>query len=268
MELWYFTMIFSGMSLISSSIILFLHIKYKNIRDFDVAKYSFVLQFIDFLLSLASLIPFPLFGSLIFCQLQGFLELALNVALMLWTTIISTALYYEIYLKKGRNRFPFVKSLITIVIFCTIIGTISLCFGLYSEEGPWCTINSAGYLGFVMMFGIFYIPLWMTILWNLYAFTKLVQKLKNDFGSSENGLELISTIKYCPFVLIITFAPISIVRLYEKLNGNFSKNNLVLNIATCIVRTHGLLNSLTYGINPEVKKVIFNKKKKNLIGLG
>ncbi|OMJ93349.1 hypothetical protein SteCoe_3704 [Stentor coeruleus] len=260
MEGLYFSMIFSAASLVSSSFILILYLLYEKIRNFDAAKYAFVLQIIDFFLSLISLIPFPEFNDNIYCKTQGFLEFFLGEVLFLWTATISTALYYEIYLEKGRNNFPFTRSLVLILILCMILPIFALFFSLYEVEGSWCFIKPTLELGFAVMFGSFYIPFWILNIWNIYAYIKITQKLKIEIGTTHDGLALIRTLKFCPWVLIIAFAPLFAIRLYESINGSLSSNNVLLIVASCITRTHGLLNSVIYGVNPELKKIIFRKK--------
>lgn len=256
MKIFYYTMIFSVISLCTSSLILYIFIRYKRVRNFDAAKYALVLQLFDFSLALTTIIPLQVFSDDL-CIIQGFFEQIFSESLLLWTFVVSLALHYEITLEKGKNSFPFKSYLIGICAVSIILAILPLPLNLYSKAGGWCAIEVNETDGFIALLCFFYIPLWLINLWNIYAYTRLLRRLKRDIGRSKNGMQLIRTLVLWPLVLFITYTPMSVVRMMEGLHDEADENFYI--VASCFARSHGILNSISYGINPEVKKLFKSK---------
>ena len=102
-----------------------------------------------------------------------------------------------------------------------------------------------------MRFIQFYVPLWIAISFNIYAYVKVVSFIKK-YISTTLEIRFIHRLKYYPIVLVLCWTFATINRVYNI----FGKEVTVLTfLHVTFGGIQGLLNAIVYGANDQVKQI-------------
>lgn len=102
-----------------------------------------------------------------------------------------------------------------------------------------------------MRFVQFYVPLWIALAFNLYAYIKVVRFIKK-YISTTLEIRFIHRLKYYPLVLVFCWTFATINRIYNI----FGHEIMFLTFMHhTLGGLQGLLNALVYGTNDQVKQI-------------
>jgi 7 transmembrane receptor (Secretin family) len=258
------TAISSGISLISSSIVIYIYISQSKFRSFSF-KIICHLLFYDILHSIVFMIPtYNLKGKDFLCGLQSFFISVVTQLCVIWTFIIGLCLYLS--LSKWQNRLEgYLKwFLVFNWVVSLTLGLIPYIEGEYGDDIGWCWIQTDS---FYYRFIGFYIPLWLVIFSNCCFYIAVIIKIKKTIKNIEQNqklTKLINKLKIYPIANVISFLPITIYRIYEYIYGQDYYFIIISGVFLC---SQGFINSITYGLNKKIKDLIRKKLARNEIKL-
>lgn len=131
----------------------------------------------------------------------------------------------------------------------------------YGDTGAWCWIVKDDNAGVAWRYVQFYGILWITILYCVFVYVRVLMKIKSmgasNIEESKANRKLMRRIMYYPCVLIVCWWAGSVNRLAELFSGKG-----VYGLAVCHAICSGLfgsLNALVYGLTPVVKSHLKNQ---------
>ena len=136
--------------------------------------------------------------------------------------------------------------------------------GNYGTSQGWCWISQEheimeGYGGFWRL-GLFYVPLWIVIVYCLFAYSGIISKIKSQLHliSEEPGLSsrILKKLMMYPLILIVCFLPLTAARIYEFFNPDDPYMWLTI-VSGVFFSINGFLNAILYGFTDMVRKEIF-----------
>ncbi|OMJ74202.1 hypothetical protein SteCoe_26927 [Stentor coeruleus] len=250
--------VFSSISATACSYALFLNYRRNKLLRTTESNLILILTLFYLLASIFSLIPGPIEGS-ITCKAQTALVVFTALGGILWTGYIALYMYIKCYKENSGFYNGILIPVSIVLLFCTLSTALPLGFDDYGH-GPgsgWCWIKVSGdhqkrHLDFVFVYVLYYIPVWIVIFWNMYAYIKIIKKVNEQFRTSE-GKELSRSLIWYPFIAFVFYLPQSLSRFIET--GHYSqRNDIPLDFtnfkifACCWIRLLGFANSVAYGI--------------------
>lgn len=246
----------SAISLVGCGFIMVIYHKCKSLQVFAF-KLVYVLTILDGIRSLFSMIPthLNLSDHDAMCQIQGFaLEFA-SLAGVLWTGAIALILYFQVILQRDRVDKFYKPLLWIIVIFSFICSVIPLFSGDYQYVGGWCWISTNNTRAVIYRYGFFYAWVWLIIIFDLYAYIRVISKIKTEFTIKDSflheGRVLVNRLRWYPIVLVVCYAPLTATRILQTLTG--SSPIWLLVFSTAVSNLLGFFNAILYGFNESVK---------------
>jgi len=250
LKVWLSVLSFLGSVSIVSSYFVF-----KDLRSIAF-RLVFFMSSCDIGYSVANFFGNPEYGF--FCSAQAVMLSFFSVSSMMWTACIAYTLQQAIF---GENYHPedIEKKLPryhcfswTIAIIVTILPAFS---DSYGEAGGWCWIQRGG-IHTTWRFFCFYLPMWSTIAYHCWVYSRIYKRLKSLEAESEfddNRSRMMIRIKYYPMILIVCYFFASVNRI-AQIFGEPVFSLAVLQIVGTSVR--GFVNSLVYGMNPLVRAAL------------
>jgi len=244
----------SFLSLFGSCFIIFTYVCFKKIRNYAY-KLVVYLSFADVLLSIGNIMSVTTMKSKqedSLCHAQAFLINYGGLASILWTSIIAWSIYSATVLSAKNLRQKNCKFFVFGFGFALILSIIPFITKQYGRAGLYCWIkNDEIVKDNAMRFVQFYIPLWIAIGFNIYAYIKVVRFIKK-YISTTLEIRFIHRLKYYPIVLVICWTFATVNRIYNI----FGKEILALTfLHVTLGGLQGLLNAFIYGTNDQVKQV-------------
>jgi hypothetical protein len=208
------------------------------------------------------------------CIIQSWLVQFFSVASFLWTTVIAFVLYRTVVRHRtdSESLEPYFHAYVwgTSLIF----AVIPQAFEVYGDAGFWCWIGdniahnqrNKNVDGHIFRLICFYIPLWLAIVWNAFAFISVLREIRMamhlaSYTSNEADKEQSQQFKtlqrlgFYPLILIGAYLFGTINRLYQFAPGNDPNFPLfALFVTTSSLK--GFFNAIAYGFNPPVRKCI------------
>jgi hypothetical protein len=265
----------SSVSLIGSICILLAYSRYTSLRKFSF-KLVALLSLSDVLNHIADMLGPPP-ASLaeqrapgatisVACWAQAAGNSIFELSSVLWTGAIAATLYAQVWLGWRQERVEALFPRMLLVCFGApvILFLLPLVFSGVQVVGPsgapWCWLRPE-YPGWI--FGIFYVPLWLVMIFNAVIHMRTSAKLRElttghtstDPVTASRLAQVMSRLKYYPFVLLVVWLPASISRLAEAINGGRSIFALVV-IQRIFSSSQGFLNFLAYGLSRGVREAI------------
>ena len=121
----------------------------------------------------------------------------------------------------------------------------------YGAAGSWCWIKKSNRSLFWRMFE-FYIPLWIAIIYNSYAYYKVIKWLKLTMQDNMDN-RIIKRFMAYPMILFFCWFFAS----YNRIHTLFYKESMVLNVLHRLFGSlQGLLNAIIYGMNQNVRREV------------
>jgi len=173
---------FSLFSLLGSSFIMFMYWKFVELRNFAF-KMVFWIAFSDFFYAIGDMMLDSSNGSFA-CYLQALLISYFELSSMLWTVAIAFTLHMTILRKDSSFLIDVEGSARKYAFFCWgvpfVLTLLPFTTSSYGDSGGWCWISTDNSYaaGTAWRFVQFYIPLWLSITYNIYVYVHINRALK------------------------------------------------------------------------------------------
>jgi hypothetical protein len=273
----------SALSALGSVFVLIAYLRYKALR-----KWSFTLvaclaatdvmnQIFDFFSPSPSEIDAMIAGAPNTgkCWVQALGNGVFELASVFWTGTIAYTLYRLVWLRHSLEVVE--KTLPQLCAF--VFGVPTLLTLLPFLQGPqvygpsgghatWCWIKPA-YPWWVFL--CFYIPLWMTMIFNAFVHLRTLARLKSiqagGMAAAEQGGQLdantaarfqliVQRLHWYPFLLLVVWGPASINRIIEAATQGRGSFYALYFLQRVFSSSQGLLNAIAYGLTRGVKEAI------------
>lgn len=251
----------NALSFIGSLFVMTAFLVFKPIRSFSF-RLVFFMSTADFIHSISLMLPSS--GS--WCVIQA---VTLNYSALsstLWSFCIAIALYdsavkENMHIQRWQVWFFLISYGLPL-----ILTIIPLAFDSYGLAKGWCWIKRSFEYDLILRTVCFYFIIWGVMIFNTLVYISVISKLKRDYGNiveyqSQSSI-LIKRLATYPIILVVTYLPISIKRIFEI----FDEQDLPFWV-TCIaafgISITGLANATVYGFTGPVRaavKSIFSKE--------
>jgi hypothetical protein len=251
--------IFSFISAVACCYALILNYKRNKVRRTTEANLILILTVLYLIVDVASLLPGVLQkpdSSL--CKAQAAIITLSALGGILWTGYIALYMYIKCYKENSNFHDGILIPLTIVLLFCTISTAFPLAYNEvgFKNGSGWCWISSSNKIHvYCFIYILYYIPVWIVIVWNMYAYIRIILKVNEQFRTNEGKLLSKSLIWY-PFIAFVFYLPQSLSRFIESGKGEiteieFEKFKI---FACCWIRLLGLANSVAYGITGHFQK--------------
>lgn len=261
----FYALLFANiLSIIGSLFIIVIFLSFRSLQKFAFTL-VFILAILDLFNSIAFCIPtYSADDSSPECQIQGILSNFFTLIGVLWTGYIAFSLYYIL----AKNQiFPekyWKHSLIGLILICTVNTVIPIITNTYGTVAGWCWIVQTNDLdtGFFERYFLFFIPLWLTVIFIILLYVKVLKVLRANYNDESTVKSLNKKLTYYPVILIVCFLPYTIKALLELNEVKFAEDYQVefTIVAGAFRSLNGFLNALVYGNTKKVRSLLRNKK--------
>ena len=219
-----------------------------EIRRVYGAIYAYILLCFDLSMSLATLLPTPLYPSeRTLCTFQGFLFQFLPISKSLWTAFISADLYWGI--KNQDIYFSIKKGLAFVIIPGITFAALPLGFGFGGYKfSSFCGVADHA----VGLFSC-YLVIWIVQIWNIVMLRLFLREYErvNAGGTGANHMK--RRLKIYPVFIILCYVPLTVIKIIL-----YSGWEVYIGLFT--FRLSGLANIILYGYTDEFKEALFSRK--------
>jgi len=244
----------SFFSLFGSLFIIITYVSFKKIRNYAYKLVTY-LAFSDILLAIGNLMTLETRKNDeedSTCKAQAFLINYGGLASILWTSVIAWSIYSATVLSAKNLREKNWRFFLFGFGLSLILSIIPFISNQYGRAGLYCWIKNDDLdKDTAMRFIQFYVPLWIAIGFNVYAYVKVVRFIKK-YISTTLEIRFIHRLKYYPLVLVICWTFATINRIYN-IFGKEVPSLTFLHVT--FGGLQGLLNAFVYGANDQVKQV-------------
>ena len=248
----------SSFSAIGSLFIIIVYAKFKTLHCFSF-KLIAILSIFDFIESLLILFPIQLISSEdnSACIFQACLIEFAVLGGCMWTGCICLLLYLQVIRKTSRLEFYLKLCLGFTVCSCIIAAIIPIFTSTYTYVGGNCWITGNTKVGNILRFALFFIIGWVIIISNSITYMRIVRKIKEQMTIQnkfvEEGRLLFSRQRLYPIIMMITYTPLTIVRVIQFIDYSFVPFWLNM-VSYGFFTSNGLFNSIVYGFNDTVRQ--------------
>lgn len=247
----------SGISIVGCAFIIIVYFKYKQLQIFHF-RLVLYLSIIDLLHSVAFLLPtYSGDNNDAVCKLQGTSLTFLTLSSVLWTAMIAFTLYRGVVKQRAPEDYEYWFLGIALSVPAAATGLPFITHSYGPAEG-WCWIEGDS-VGNIWRLSLFYGPLWIVIVFNVWAYFRVIRSINSQFVNIEEEYrakkQIVNRLRAYPIILVICFTPVTINRFYEFLspdNPNYTLTT-VSGILTCL---NGFANALVYGFTKTVREAI------------
>ena len=201
------------------------------------------------------------------CNFQAVGLSYFGLASVLWAGVIAWTLFRAIV---GQHRQVHKYELLYILgvnLYCLVMSLLPLSTDSYGHSSTgfcWVTEHEGNRdtsLAWQML--QFYLPLWLVVIFASYCYYRVYQAMKHLFNSVESIEEAerrermrnISRLRFFPLVIVVAWFFGTINRFY--LFSHYDDPNLTLTILHNVLgNLIGLMNSMVYGLNDQVKATL------------
>ncbi|OMJ90232.1 hypothetical protein SteCoe_7430 [Stentor coeruleus] len=244
----------NSFSLIGSLFVMTAFLVFKSIRSFSF-RLVFFMSTADFIHSISLMLP----SSGTWCIIQA---VTLNYSALsstLWSFCIAFALYdsavkENMHIQRWQGWFFLISYGLPL-----IFSIIPFAFDSYGLAKGWCWIKRSFEYELVLRTTCFYFIIWGVMIFNTIVYISVIRKLKRDYGNiveyqSQSSI-LIKRLATYLIILVITYLPISVKRIFEI----FVDKDLPFWV-TCIaafgISITGLANASVYGFTGPVRAAV------------
>ena len=253
--------IVSAISLLGTAFIITMYHRHRSLQVLAF-KLVYILTIFDGIRSVFSMIPTNLDlsdgGAL--CITQGFALQFSSLAGVVWTGAIAMILYLKVLIQKDISEThyrPMLWFTVGFSMVCTIIPLTSLD---YAYVGGWCWISTSSIKADIYRYALFYFWVWVVILFDIYAYVKVILKVKKESTIKDSflheGRVLVNRLRLYPMILVICFTPLTITRIMQTISDDTPVWLLIFSTATSNLL--GFFNAVLYGFNDSVRSELRN----------
>ena len=186
------------------------------------------------------------------CIYQGYFFAYSSLSGTIWVLAIAWSLNQALILNQHNIELYHKHWFISAMIVPAIISALPFLTNSYGLSSAWCTLKEND-VGRIWKFFMFYLPSWIIILITVVIYIKIAIKMKkcDKYATeTEKVKKIINRVVAYPVIMIITFLPITIVRLFSLFDNNV--NFFLMCFAYFSYGIYGFANSIAYGYNDTV----------------
>lgn len=198
------------------------------------------------------------------CYAQALGNAEFELSSVMWTSVIAAVLWAQVTRAVRPERIDRAFRYLSLFAWgvpaaLALLPLAAQGADVYGASGSWCWLR-APYAGWI--FGVFYIPLWCCMIFNVFVHVSIKRKLESmaasgaltDAATAARLAAVIERLKYYPFVLIVVWLPASVSRIVEATLGH-QVFALVL-FHRIFSSSQGLLNAIAYGLSRAVREAL------------
>jgi hypothetical protein len=248
----------SSLSILGSLFVILVYCGFSEVRSYSF-RLVLYMSICDLLLSFANLLG-SMDSSHEMCIAQAVLISYFGLASILWSAILALSLYLFV-VKQNMTvpdfEFKFALFAFGFPILMTFLPFSTSSYG--DQYGQcWIEIDHAGGIAWAVL--QFYIPLWLTVIFNSYCFYLAYKELQvliegaGNMPEEERQLKLsnVSRLKYYPLVLVLCWIFSSINAVYMLAKPDSPSVGMII-MDQGMGSMQGFLDALVYGLNPTVR---------------
>ena len=249
----------SAISLVGCGFIIVMYHRFSSLQIFAF-KLVYILTLFDILISIFAMIPTQLSPSKsgALCKIQGAIIEFASLAGILWTGGIALILYMQVVLQKSQIHVQCNALLSTILIISIVFSVVPLIFDDYRYVGGWCWITDQSSIGLVFRYTFLYIWVWIVIVFDIYAYLKIIHKIKATMTINNSflhqGKTLVRRLRWYPFILAVCYSPLTIMRVVQTVEQDPPEWLVIF--STALASLLGFFNAIVYGCNNTVKEQV------------
>jgi len=247
-------MIWASFSAVGSIFMITIFLSFKQLRSYVFYPIIF-LALSDLGLSLCFFFPIDQEWS---CKLQATGISYFTLSSVLWTAMIANTInvVFSGIPDLARKRIKYY----VIISFGLPVpaAVLPLIFGVYEKSTGWCnTSNRDNTYIELSALPTFYIPLLLTMIYNVNAYRKLERVTRVDSITEEgiNSAKVIRKLRLYPLILTITYSPALIYRIIYFFKGEIDSFYAHL-VIEGMIALNGAFNAFAYGMNRGVKTAL------------
>ena len=258
-QLYLVVAIFSSLSLLGCIFIIIIYAKFEALHCFSF-KLVVILSIFHCFEYTFQLIPTHVITTpYSLCMFQATMIQFSSLSSALWIGCMSFLLYLQV-IKKVKNLQLYLQfCLLFTITLCVSTAIIPLITGSYGYVGGNCWISGESQTGSLFRYLLFFGITWLIIFFNSVVYYKIIQKVKAEMSIKnklmDEGKELINRLRLYPIAMMITYAPLTIVRILESISEDLCPTWFYMT-AYAFYTSNGLMNSVIYGLNDSVRQEI------------
>ena len=251
----YLQIVLASLSVIFSILMI---LAYYSINSLQVFYYRIVIYiaFTDGLRSILYIIPPNQIQSGIFCIIVAILDTALAFNLILWTSLISLILY-QVIINSKENFQKYEKSFKILSFIFPLLYLLPLSTNSYGKNSTVCTYKNT-LAGNIWRFFLYSLPAWAFSLASIYAFCKILNKVRKIEIKNEIK-ELIETVFIYPILLFVVLIFVTLVRILEIFSEDSCYFFALYSISITLTSAQGFFNAIVFFCTPVVREALKSK---------
>lgn len=247
-------MIWASLSAVGGIFMITVFLSFKELRSYVFYPIIF-LALSDLGLSLCFFFPIDQGWS---CKLQATGISYFTLSSVLWTAMIANTInvVFSGMPDLARKRLKYY----VIISFGLPVpaAVLPLVFYAYGKSTGWCNTKKDDDI-FIQLWSLptFYIPLLLTMIYNINAYRKLKRVTRVDSITEEgvNSAKVIRKLRLYPLILTITYSPALIYRIVSLFKGESGSFYAHL-VIEGMIALNGAFNAFAYGMNRGVKTAL------------
>lgn len=199
------------------------------------------------------------------CETQSLIIIFFELSQYIWCTIIAHSIYFNVVLQTTNNNFnKFIYYLCGFLIPLAFL-LVSLFSSSIGPAGYYCWLKT-DYKHIsnmvVSLEIVYYCMVWILILFSIFLCAKVIGYIKkeiNKYKGNEEDLKNYYTYKrtllfysFSPLIILVPFTVFRTIDYFWKIN-----NELLSKFGACLICSQGIILSICYGLNQDIKDAFF-----------
>jgi hypothetical protein len=253
-------MVLQGLSIVSCVFVIALYLWLDELRQFTF-KLIVYLAAADIFKGIGMLLP-P--DDEVMCYIQAVSSVYFELSSFLWVAVIS---YVMVTVNKDLD---ISRRELLFLLACNlpplVASVLPIIFQNYGFAQGWCFIDDSGdgfVVGSMLRAAVFYIPLLLVLVYCGYTYHRVIQEITrhdkpNASQASSVSHALLYKLYMYPIILLLSYSPVSVYRIYNITTGG--QHSFPLAFASAFFMSlNGLLNAVAYGLTSNVRQALTAK---------
>lgn len=242
-EISYFsTLACCTLSLIGSSIVIFIFLKLRKYQTYSL-RLLFYVSVSEVFKSIGFSIPCYYLGNDIYIRIVAFFARTGTICSILWAVAIANALVKIVL--NNTQKFDHHHKFWMIFSFVLVIFNFGISFiDAYSNVGSLCTFNTS-IKGDYLRLATIFVPDWILLTYNIFAYYKVYRKTQ-AISITQGKSGAVKRLFAFSILIFLCSLPISIVRVLQIFYSESCNDSYANIIAFNIYSLSGFLNAVAY----------------------
>lgn len=258
----YFQLVPSGLSVMSTFVFICCYFKYKSIKYAFGMNYYIVILSINFFMSIFEVLQSftILLEETFFCMTNDLVFHYLVNSQTVWIGFYYLYLYKVVFLGEDKDQIKQKKAKVFIIIFPAIEPILYFIYN-NSQNITYKCIQNEDNTDYGLILDIFSVNIALMLIWCSFASIRIFMKLKSHYGENKRNMKWIAfRLIFLPLLTFICFLPYLL--LIGSLSLFFKVSDRVLIYLSSNFCLLGFYNFISLIINPEFKAAV--KLEKNI----